>query len=120
MLEFEKYIILLNKSKIFVGSGNNLLSDTVSIKYLETMASGTLFITSKPINLEEYEFVEGKHLIIYNNFDDLKEKIFYYLEHETERMEITKNAMEHVSNNFTNEKVIQKMLEDIEWKKNFY
>ena len=112
-LKFENYITYLNKSKIFVGCGNNFMNDCVSIKYLECMISGTLFITTMPINLDEYGFVDGKHLIIYNDFNDLKEKVLYYLDHEYERQEIIKTSMEYVYDNFTNGIVLKGMLKDI-------
>jgi len=113
IMKYEDYLRYLEKSKLFVNKGNSFITDCVSLKYLECMVSGTLLITTRPANLDEYGFVDGKHLIIYNDFDDLEEKIFYYLENEYEREQIVKNSMIYVWNNFTNDIVIKKMLRDI-------
>jgi len=114
VMEFDKYVHYLGKSILFINYGNHFRTNCVSLKYLEAMASGTLFITTKPVNLEEYGFVNGEHLIIYNDFNDLKDKIDYYLTYSLERQKIVNAAMEHVHSNFTNDIVIKNMLRDIE------
>jgi glycosyltransferase involved in cell wall biosynthesis len=112
-MKFQYYVDYLRRSKIFINSGSRFANDGVLIKYLECMASETLLLTTKPNNLDDYGFVDGEYLVIYNNFDDLRSKIYYFLEHEEERTKITNKAKRYVSENFTNDIVIQKMLQEI-------
>jgi glycosyltransferase involved in cell wall biosynthesis len=114
ILKFEAFAEYLSRSKIFVNSGNNLVNDCVTIKYLENMASGTLLITTLPRSVEDYGFKDGEHFISYSSLDNLKEKIFYYLSNENKRLEITRKSMEYVNNNFTHDIIIKDLLRDIE------
>lgn len=49
------------------------------------------------------DFEDGKHLVFYKfgDFDDLKSKIDYYLEHDDEREKIRLAGHEHVKANHT-------------------
>ena len=44
---------------------------------------------------------DGKHCVVYKSFEDLCEKIDYYLSHEEERRKIVDQAREYVYNNHT-------------------
>lgn len=52
----------------------------------------------------DLEFENGKHLVTWNNFSELFEKIDYYLEHEDERKLIAKTGCEemHTNHQWTN------------------
>ena len=91
------YIRVINRSKIFV-HGNNRTGD-LNMKYSEILACGTLFLTDKPRDFEKEGFVDGKHLVLYKDLKDLKNKIKYYLEHDVEREQIAKQGMEFVREN---------------------
>jgi len=104
-MDFNNYSFYIRKSKILVNSGNKFLTDCVSIKYLEAMASGTLVLTTKPTNLEDYGFIIGKHLVVYETFNELEEKLLYYLKNDDERLKIISEAKKVVES-YTNKKVI--------------
>lgn len=91
------YIKVINRSKIFV-HGNNRTGD-LNMKYSEILACGTLFLTDKPRDFEKEGFVDGKHLVLYENLEDLENKIKYYLEHDAEREQIAKQGMKFVREN---------------------
>lgn len=93
----DEYIRLINRSKIFV-HGNNRWG-SLNMKYTEVLACGTLFLTDRPRDLERLGFVDGKHLVLYRDLNDLRDKIKYYLKHETERLHIAKQGMEFVRKN---------------------
>ena len=93
----DKYIETINRSKMFVHS--NSIYGYLNMKYSEVLACGTLFLTDKPKDLEEEGFVDGKHLVLYDNLKDLEDKIGYYLEHDKERIQIAQQGMEFVREN---------------------
>jgi len=92
-----KYVETINRSKIFVHS--NSIYRYLNMKYSEVLACGTLFLTDKPKDFEEEGFVDGKHLVLYDNLEDLEDKIKYYLEHDEEREQIARQGMEFVREN---------------------
>lgn len=73
-----------------------------SDRVYETLGRGGFIIHPYIKGMEE-QFEDKKHLVFYeyNNFDDLKEKIDYYLEHDEEREVIRKAGHELVRNNYT-------------------
>ena len=85
-----------------------------SNRIYEMTGRGGFFITPSVDGLEE-EFEDGKHIICYEdkNFDDLKSKIDYYLEHDDEREKIRKAGFEHCKNNFTYKHRCQELLNKI-------
>jgi spore maturation protein CgeB len=83
------------------------------MKYTEAMACGTFVLADKPEDLDNFGYIDGKHLVIYNDLKDLKDKIRYYLEHEYEREEIAKNGMKFVRENFNNDVITSMMLSKI-------
>jgi hypothetical protein len=94
------YIQAINQSKICITSNNKFKS--LSIKYTEFLSCGSFMLADKPEDFEEFGYVDKKHLILYDDLNDLKNKINYYLKHDSEREEIAKNGMEFVRKNHNN------------------
>jgi len=92
-----KFVDVINKSKIFITSNN--IYGSLSIKYYEVLACGTLLLADRPVDLEIIGFKDKKHLVIYNDLDDLRNKLKYYLENKKEREEISKNGFDFVREN---------------------
>lgn len=111
-VEHEDYINKINRSKICITSNNKFKS--LSIKYYEIMACGSLLLADEPEDLKELGFIDGKHLVIYKNLNDLKDKIFYYLDHEKEREEIAKIGMSFVREYHNNSYRVQQMTKVIQ------
>jgi len=91
------YIKTINRSKIFVNAGG--LWKSLTMKFSEVLGCGTFFLTDKPRDFEKEGFIDGKHLVLYENLKDLEDKIKYYLEHDVERERIAKQGMEFVREN---------------------
>ncbi len=94
---------------------NKSAAGELNMRVFETLSCGSLLITDrlKPeVGLEEI-FQDKKHLVLYNNENDLLEKIDYYLKHETEREEIAFCGHKEVLEKHTYEHRIKKMLEAI-------
>ncbi|MFH2069953.1 MAG: glycosyltransferase [Elusimicrobiota bacterium] len=69
---------------------NKSIRGDLNMRVFEALSCGSLLITDRlklEAGLEEL-FQDKKHLVLYDNGNDLLEKIDYYLKHETEREEI--------------------------------
>ena len=111
-VERDVYIGKINRSKIFVTSNDKWGS--LNIKYYESMSCGTMILADKPEDLNDVGFVDGKHLVIYKDLNDLKEKIKFYLSHNKEREEISKTGMEFVRENHNNSIRVQQFTKIIQ------
>lgn len=71
-------------------------SNIVGTRYFEVLASGTtLLVCNRPPKGEwVYEglFEDGIHVIMFDSIADMKAKVLYYLEHETERRKVVERA----------------------------
>ena len=114
-VEHENYINKINRSRICITSNNKFRS--LSIKYYETMACGSFLLADKPEDFDELGYVDGRHLVLYNDLNDLKDKIYFYLKNGKTREKIALQGMDFVRtfhnneirvNEFTN--IIQKEL----------
>ncbi len=73
-----------------------------SDRVYETMGRGGFIIHPYIKGMEE-QFEDGKHIVFYKfgDFDDLKQKIDYYLTHDKEREKIRKAGFELVKEHYT-------------------
>ena len=95
-----EYVKAINRSKIFVGNCN--IFGNASWKIPESLACGTFMLSDKPYDGESLGYKDGKHLVYYETIEDLKEKIYYYSNHEGEREKIAQQGMEFVRANHSN------------------
>jgi hypothetical protein len=107
-----EYAEAISKSKIFVCS--NGLNSQVLMKYYEVMASGTLLLTNTPKNCGSYGFKPGEHFATWNGLNDLKRKIYYYLDNPRVMDRIAKKGMKLVREKFSTEKIAKDIRNAIE------
>lgn len=89
---FEEAAIRIGNSKI----GFNIsMKDDLNMRCFETMATGTMLLTDRISHIEEI-FEDRKHLVLYDNLDDMVEKAKYYLAHDDEREKIAQAGYEEV------------------------
>lgn len=114
------YIELLKKSKISV----NVVSVNGPYNYrtCEIMSSGTLLfqLTNEhyqiSTNITDY-LEDGKHLVVFD-FDDLEEKLLYYLEHDNECETIARQGFNYLNEHYNYEKLylnLYRQVKDIDW-----
>lgn len=108
---------LYANSKIVVGDSLCLNFDHPyywSDRVYETMGRGGFIIHPFIEGMQE-EFTDGKTIVFYeyNNWDQLKEKIDYYLEHDEEREKIRRAGHEFVKQNATYTNRLSRMLDII-------
>jgi spore maturation protein CgeB len=77
------------------------------------MGAGGFLLTNYQAELAEF-FVDGEEMVIYENFEDMKNKIKYYLEHDDERNKIAANGKEKVRQLFSYEERIKLILEFVD------
>ena len=99
----------INRCKISVTSNNIFAS--LSMRYTETLACGGFLLADKPEDLESVGFEDGKHLVLYTDIKDFKEKVKYYMnpKHDSERQKIEKTGMKIVRENHSCKKRVEQM-----------
>ena len=109
---FEEYVEYINKSKIFVvGMDPNR---SLNQKFTEVLACGTFLLTDKPEDFDFLGYHDKNHLIVYKDFSDLKDKIYYFLKHEDYRESIAKTGMEFVRKNHSAEVRVKEFIQIVE------
>jgi spore maturation protein CgeB len=84
----------INASKIIITSNN--IYNSLSMRYTETLACGGFLLADEPEDIDILGFVDGRHLVLYKDLKDLRDKIQYYLKHDRERERIAKRGMDLV------------------------
>ena len=101
----EHYARLINRSRLWISTPSAV--ELVGPRFYEVMACRTLLFCSRS---EAYSglFEDGEHCVMFepdlNDFDD---KLFHYLEHDSEREAIIERAYEHVRGRHTWDRRIQ-------------
>jgi hypothetical protein len=104
----EEYIRIINQSKVCITSNNKF--NSLSIKYYEILSSDGFLLADKPEDFDELGFKDGKHLVIYNGLDDLKEKINFYIKNDITRNKISEKGMNFIRENHNNSIRVSQML----------
>lgn len=87
-------------SKINLNLTSKSIKTGVPLRIFDIMGAGGFLLTNYQQELPEY-FTIGQDLDVYENEEDLIEKIHYYLEHEEERMQIAGNGQKKVRECYT-------------------
>ena len=83
------------------------MDNTINYRVYESLACGSLLFTDQNKALDK-NFIDGKHLIVYKNNEDLLNKIKYFKKNESESEEIAKKGYEFVKEEHTSEKRVIK------------
>ncbi len=79
--------LIFHYSKINIHITIRPITSGVPLRVLDVLACGGFLLTNYQPEIAEY-FVDGEELVIYSDFQDMYDKIQYYLEHEEERKRI--------------------------------
>lgn len=91
---------------------NKTIADDINYRFFESLGCKTPLVTNKPPGADNI-FQDEKHLIFYQNYVELVEKITYYLQNEDELMKIGNDGYELVKNNHTYRHRVNKLMEII-------
>ena len=92
---------------------NKSLSGDLNMRVFEVMSCGTMLLTDRIENGITDIFEDKKHLVMYENEEELYELIEYYLINEDEREEIAKKGQSEVHKNHKYDNRVQYMLNKI-------
>ena len=107
----EDYARLVTRGKIWLSTPGPV--ELVGTRYYEIMASKTLLFCSRSPAYEGL-FEDGTHCVTFNpDLSDFDEMLFYYLEHEDERLEIVEAAYAHVLESHTWERRIEQFTSEV-------
>jgi len=84
----------------------------VSNRPFQAMAAGGCLMLQKWFDgCEEYlNLIDGKHLVLWHDYDDLRDKVLYYLSHEDERQAIAKAGQLEVLRHHSFDARVQQLL----------
>lgn len=106
-------IKIFNQTKINLNFTGNQTTNQIKGRNFEIPGTNSFMITEKTVHLEDY-YQPDKEIVIYDNTDDLIDKIRYYLKHESERKQIAQNAYERTLADHTYEKRFLKLFNEME------
>lgn len=92
MRSYQDYLKMMASAKINVivrGHGRD------TVRYWEAASFETLLLIKDPGIVIPHPYIDKVHCVYFNELEDLKEKIDYYLSHEDERLVIAKACREH-------------------------
>lgn len=89
---------------------NIAMKNDVNMRCFEALGSKSFLLTDRIQSIEEL-FEDGKHLVLYDNLDDMVEKARYYISHDDERRKIAEEGYRHVIAHHTFKQRVDVMLE---------
>lgn len=91
--------LIFHYSKINIHITLRSITSGMSLRVLDVLACGGFLLTNYQPEIAEY-FADGEELVMYHSFEDMYEKINYYLEHEEERKKIALAGYRKVKEQF--------------------
>ncbi len=104
-----KMPLVFRYSKINIHIQSRSIPSGMSLRILDVLACEGFLLTNYQPEIEEY-FTDGEELVIYYDFQDMYEKIEYYLEHEEERKRIAHAGYQKVKEEFSYVSGVKKIL----------
>jgi spore maturation protein CgeB len=102
--------LVFHRSKINLNITVRSIYSGIPLRAFDVMGSGGFLLSNFQADFLEH-FIPGEDFVYYESIDDLREKIAYYLQHETERAEIARRGYEKVKQHHTYRHRIREMLE---------
>jgi len=93
---------------------NKSLKGDLNMRVFEVMSCGTMLLTDRINNGMEELFKNKKHLVLYNDENEMLELVEYYLDNEEERERIAREGQREVHKKHTYEHRAKEMLRVIE------
>jgi len=110
LVGYEVYLRKMASAKINIvlrGHGRD------TVRYWEAANVNSLMLIKDPGIIIPHPYIDKVHCVYFDELNDLREKIDYYLSHEDERLAIANNCFEHTMKYHTNEKRAEQFLETI-------
>lgn len=101
--------LVFRGSKINLNITSKSIRSGLPLRMFDIMGAGGFCITNYQTELPNF-FEIGKDIAVYESIPHLKELIDYYLKHEDERIEITRNGYEKVKKYHTYDVALRRMI----------
>lgn len=111
-LTLNRYAQIQKETKIYL----NTLSPSgiISPRYYENLFSRCLIFSENSNYLKS--FIDNELIVTFKSLDEFNEKLFYYLDHNNERVDIIEKAFNYGKSNHTWSKRIDDLIHDIVYK----
>ncbi len=97
-------------SKINLNITLRSIKNGIPLRCMDIMGSEGFLLTNYQKDMYDF-FEEGKDFVMYEDDDDLVNKIKYYLANEEERKEIAKNARKKIRENYTFDHIMNEIMD---------
>ena len=104
-------------SKINLNCTVPSIESGVPLRIFDIMGSGGFMLSNAQPEIPEL-FQVGRDLDVFHNFEEMVDKVRFYLTHEDIRLRIAMHGYETVRNHFSYEKQVRKMLEIVQKEQN--
>lgn len=101
--------LIFHQTKINLNITLRSIKTGIPLRAMDIMGSGGFLLTNFQSELLEY-FEPDRDFVYYNDYQDLQDKVDYYLTHEKERKEIAASGCKKVREEHTYRKRIKEML----------
>ena len=105
--------LVFHYSKININITLRSITSGIPLLVMDILACEGFLLTNYQSEIAEY-FEDGRELVIYENFEDMYEKIAYYLQHEDERKQIAHAGYEKVKEQFNYTRGIDKIVQALD------
>lgn len=102
--------IVFHNSKINVNQSLKSIHTGIPLRVMDILGCGGFCLSNEQEEILEY-FVEDKEIVLYRSKEECLDKIAYYLKHDDLRQQIAKAGQAKMLQNFTYEKLLQKILD---------
>lgn len=99
-------------SRINVSTSLHSITSGIPLRVFDIMGTGGFVLTNYQPEIEEL-FEINKEIVVYHDFDELKELAGYYLYHENERLKILVAGYKRVSSEYTYPRAMTTILEKV-------
>jgi spore maturation protein CgeB len=99
-------------SKINLSTTLHSITSGVPMRVFDITGAGGFVITNYQPELDEL-FEVGEEIVVYHDFEEMEEKVIYYLRHEDERTRILVNGYKRVSSDYTYRVAIKKIMDTV-------
>ncbi len=106
----ERMLRILCGSRMQINPHGNFMRWGGNMRLFESAACGVFQLADNLPGIPNW-LVPGEHIVTYDNIDDLRRKVRYYLDHDDERQQITQTAQAHVYAHHTYDHRMAKLVE---------
>lgn len=108
----EEMYRIFNGSRININMSLRCIESGINLRIMDILSAGGFCITNYQAEIEEH-FEIGTDLAVYENEQDLIEKVAYYLEHEDIREEIAHSGRKKIEEKYNYQKKVKKMMDAV-------